>query len=434
MKSQAEYFDSNSKSSKTEGSDKGAFSDLFNKIKNENESENEKLDPALTEKIFNKSKLSEQELEELLEKLNDLLQKLPEELVSLIKETLEKIGDESEKDNALSAVLDEVVSELADSNQTKEEKLKLDSGELKEALDEINALLEKITQKSISFEIDSHNPENIELEKAMKAENSTENEFESILSEEYSEKTEKKAGLNLKDYVNQEKKVVSEEDEKVIKIIEKEVEDDEGKKVFLKAVIEVEKTNNKNKNVNNVEFNLSEKEPDLNHESVIRDFKNHNNNFERVTEDATENTHKNNSSKTNASDILKNIYAKVNYSNSSAGSQMNFKMKPEELGQVNVSVFNDNGKITIRMIAQTEGARQALQSGITELRQNVLREGVKVQDIAVEVDPDAQKDEQNQKRKEDKNRKDNKKKIERRVNFKEVMQAFETREPSGVFA
>ena len=95
----------------------------------------------------------------------------------------------------------------------------------------------------------------------------------------------------------------------------------------------------------------------------------------------------------NTDEILKQIgeYVKVNVK--PGMTQMEMQLNPENLGSVHIQVTAKAGSITAVITAQNEAVKQALESQVVQLKENLNEQGVKVE--AVEVTIESHEFEQN---------------------------------------
>ena len=95
----------------------------------------------------------------------------------------------------------------------------------------------------------------------------------------------------------------------------------------------------------------------------------------------------------NTDEILKQIgeYVKVNAK--PGMTQMEMQLNPENLGSVHIQVTAKAGSITAVITAQNEAVKQALESQVVQLKENLNEQGVKVE--AVEVTIESHEFEQN---------------------------------------
>ena len=88
----------------------------------------------------------------------------------------------------------------------------------------------------------------------------------------------------------------------------------------------------------------------------------------------------------NTDEILKQIgeYVKVNAK--PGMTQMEMQLNPENLGSVHIQVTAKAGSITAVITAQNEAVKQALESQVVQLKENLNEQGVKVEAVEVTIE------------------------------------------------
>lgn len=66
-------------------------------------------------------------------------------------------------------------------------------------------------------------------------------------------------------------------------------------------------------------------------------------------------------------------------------TSMELQLNPESLGRVNLNVTSNNGLATATLTVQNEVAKEALESQLTVLRENLESHGLKVESVEVNV-------------------------------------------------
>lgn len=84
-------------------------------------------------------------------------------------------------------------------------------------------------------------------------------------------------------------------------------------------------------------------------------------------------------------EIADQILEKVKVVISPAKTSMEITLTPESLGKVSLNIVSQHGAMTARFTAQTELARQAIESQLVTLRENLEKQGLKVDAIEVTV-------------------------------------------------
>lgn len=84
-------------------------------------------------------------------------------------------------------------------------------------------------------------------------------------------------------------------------------------------------------------------------------------------------------------EIADQILEKVRVVISPTKTSMEITLTPESLGKVSLNIISQHGAMTARFTAQTELARQAIESQLVTLRENLEKQGLKVDAIEVTV-------------------------------------------------
>lgn len=91
-------------------------------------------------------------------------------------------------------------------------------------------------------------------------------------------------------------------------------------------------------------------------------------------------------SQVDAAEIIKQI---VEYSKVTIGNQattMEMQLNPENLGKIYMEITSRDGAVSAHITAQNEAVKEALESQLIELRQNLNQAGVKVEAVEVTVE------------------------------------------------
>lgn len=91
-------------------------------------------------------------------------------------------------------------------------------------------------------------------------------------------------------------------------------------------------------------------------------------------------------SQVDAAEIMKQIveYSKVTISNHA--TTMELQLNPENLGKIYMEITSKDGVVSAHITAQNEAVKEALESQLIELRQNLNQAGVKVEAVEVTVE------------------------------------------------
>ena len=84
-------------------------------------------------------------------------------------------------------------------------------------------------------------------------------------------------------------------------------------------------------------------------------------------------------------DIIRQIVEFARVSTGNAATTMEMQLNPEHLGKVFLELSSRNGIVSAHLTVQNEAAREALESQLVELRQNLTQTGVKVEAVEVTV-------------------------------------------------
>lgn len=86
-----------------------------------------------------------------------------------------------------------------------------------------------------------------------------------------------------------------------------------------------------------------------------------------------------------ASRILNQVIDGIKVMTSEDMSSMEMQLNPESLGKMSIQVISKNGVVTAQIAAQSEAVKEAVESQIAILRQNMEEHGLKVEDVEVTV-------------------------------------------------
>lgn len=87
-------------------------------------------------------------------------------------------------------------------------------------------------------------------------------------------------------------------------------------------------------------------------------------------------------------DVLKQITEKVDVHLLEDKSEMLIKLKPDNLGKVTMQVSIENGNISAKFLAESEKVKEILESNMQELKDQLAKQGMVVQDLNVSVGND----------------------------------------------
>lgn len=87
-------------------------------------------------------------------------------------------------------------------------------------------------------------------------------------------------------------------------------------------------------------------------------------------------------------DVLKQITEKVDVHLLEDKSEMLIKLKPDNLGKVTMQISVENGNISAKFLAESEKVKEILESNMQELKDQLAKQGMVVQDLNVSVGND----------------------------------------------
>lgn len=86
-----------------------------------------------------------------------------------------------------------------------------------------------------------------------------------------------------------------------------------------------------------------------------------------------------------ATRILNQVLDGIKVMTSENMSSMEMQLNPESLGKLSIQVISKNGVVTAQIAAQSEAVKEAMESQIAVLRQNMEEHGLKIEDVEVTV-------------------------------------------------
>lgn len=90
-------------------------------------------------------------------------------------------------------------------------------------------------------------------------------------------------------------------------------------------------------------------------------------------------------SNVNTQDILNQFAEYVKVNASAEITEMEIQLNPANLGSINLQVASKNGVITAQLNVSNEAVKQALESQIVTLRENMIEQGIKVEAVEVTI-------------------------------------------------
>ena len=87
-------------------------------------------------------------------------------------------------------------------------------------------------------------------------------------------------------------------------------------------------------------------------------------------------------------DVLKQIAEKVDVNILEDKSEMLIKLKPDNLGKVTMQISVENGNISAKFLAESQKVKEILESNMQELKDQLAKQGMAVQEMSVSVGND----------------------------------------------
>ncbi|MBA4357940.1 MAG: hypothetical protein C0405_09475 [Desulfovibrio sp.] len=70
---------------------------------------------------------------------------------------------------------------------------------------------------------------------------------------------------------------------------------------------------------------------------------------------------------------------------------LRLELKPPSLGELNLELAVKDGNVTAKLVAENAAAKQALEAGMDQLKQDLANQGLKIARVEITVNPDAQR-------------------------------------------
>lgn len=86
---------------------------------------------------------------------------------------------------------------------------------------------------------------------------------------------------------------------------------------------------------------------------------------------------------TDQDNVLDQVVKKVEIDLKSGQTEMRMQLKPENLGEVQMKVVVEDGKLNAHFLTSTTTAKEALEANVQQLKQSLQEQGVRVEKIAV---------------------------------------------------
>lgn len=88
---------------------------------------------------------------------------------------------------------------------------------------------------------------------------------------------------------------------------------------------------------------------------------------------------------TNAAEIINQIVEKIKVSSNSEITEMNIKLKPEELGELTLRIISDSGTITAQFTAESRRVKEIIESNFDMLKDALAQNGIEIDQLEVNV-------------------------------------------------
>lgn len=136
-------------------------------------------------------------------------------------------------------------------------------------------------------------------------------------------------------------------------------------------------------------FTMYQQEIELSEKPVVTKESSFENPILQALDNAVNQTQENmpvaDSANVSGSDIIKQIVEQVRLNMNQNNTSMELQLTPEHLGKVQINVASKEGIMTARIVVETEAAKQAIESGLTSLKENMEQQNLKVDAIEVMV-------------------------------------------------
>ncbi|MDD6551380.1 MAG: flagellar hook-length control protein FliK [Lachnospiraceae bacterium] len=91
----------------------------------------------------------------------------------------------------------------------------------------------------------------------------------------------------------------------------------------------------------------------------------------------------------NTDDLISQIADKARQTLSSRVSSLEMELHPQSLGKIFLQVTEKSGDVTAHLYAQNEAVKHALENRLQDLQENLNRQGVRVNEVTISVEPHA---------------------------------------------
>lgn len=82
-------------------------------------------------------------------------------------------------------------------------------------------------------------------------------------------------------------------------------------------------------------------------------------------------------------DVLEQVIQKVQVNLKPGQTEMRMQLKPEHLGEIQMKLVVEDGKVTAQFLTNNQGVKETLENSLHHLRQNLQEQGIKVEKLSV---------------------------------------------------
>ncbi|MFO7820386.1 MAG: flagellar hook-length control protein FliK [Halanaerobacter sp.] len=316
--------------------------------------EEAKLKSGETEVKSEKDMLNKEQIEKLMKSITANQEKL-EKLVNAFN------GDESKKFKSLLKELESMQEKLLSDQmqQSKEGDAKAEAelkSSLKDSLDDLKRLFQKTNAKVVQSSTNSENSQNLSKQK--------------ILSQ-----------FNLAELNQKQKNAKAKKESSLSQVNLKDLGKEIGEKLLKKESINLKDLSSKQQNVDLKTVTKKNDSGNFN----LSDF-----NLGQFNTDAKvftqESTTKSMAAKTlNFQNILEQMNNKVNFSAIKEGNKVTMQLEPEFLGKIQMKVGVEDGAVTAKVLAESNGVKELLNGNLTRLKSALADKGIEIDQFDVSV-------------------------------------------------
>ncbi|KMY68955.1 hypothetical protein AAU61_05185 [Desulfocarbo indianensis] len=89
--------------------------------------------------------------------------------------------------------------------------------------------------------------------------------------------------------------------------------------------------------------------------------------------------------------VVRQVSEQIAQMAKSSQNQLRLALKPQELGELTIKLSIKEGALKATLVAESSSAKQTLEAGINELKQQLAQQGLKVERLEVVMSPDAER-------------------------------------------